>query len=104
MIPHMRLQNFKFVAVVRYYCTCNDAINHSTEHATTSIVSSSFAREQATECQHCLQHLSAPLPGKMEELKEALRTYRESLAELDSIRSTSQSVADSQEVCIATGL
>ncbi|KAL3152796.1 hypothetical protein ABBQ38_012378 [Trebouxia sp. C0009 RCD-2024] len=34
----------------------------------------------------------------MQELVEALHTYRESLAELDSIRHTSQSVADSQEV------
>ena len=40
----------------------------------------------------------------MEELKEALHTYRESLAELDSIRHTSQSVADSQQVCTAGSL
>lgn len=39
----------------------------------------------------------------MQELVEALHTYRESLAELDSIRHTSQSVADSQEVCTPLG-
>lgn len=34
----------------------------------------------------------------MEELNEALRMYRESLAEIESVRHTGQSVADSQEV------
>lgn len=37
----------------------------------------------------------------MQELREALCTYRESLAELDSVRHSSQSVADIQEVCTA---
>lgn len=37
----------------------------------------------------------------MEELRAALRTFRESLADLDTVRQSSQSVADSQEVCTA---
>ena len=43
----------------------------------------------------------ALLSSNMQELKEALCTYRESLAELDSVRHSRQSVADSQEVCTA---
>lgn len=40
----------------------------------------------------------------MQELREALSTYRESLAELDSVRHSSQSVADIHEVCTAASM